>query len=166
MHRSRAPLRKWFLAFFLVTKNHDLSAMRLAQELGVSYYMARRMVHEVRRLQKDQSRQTEVRSLMGVCKRLFREKPSTVVNPFPSSKVWEMLKELVSLLDLEDLRRSPRRCSDTDGAAPSGTPGWIICSSFYQASNLSGSLQHDHLHLYQEGNDAYDELENLPPFCR
>jgi len=49
MHKTRLPLRKWFLAVYLVT--HDkrgISAMRLAWELGVARDTAYRMLCSIR----------------------------------------------------------------------------------------------------------------------
>lgn len=98
MHRTRVPLRKWFLTFFLVAKKPGLSAMRLSRELKVSYYVARRMMSAARRFIEDKNCQYEVRSLMWVCERLFRDRPSRTVNPFFTAEMLAMLKELVLLL--------------------------------------------------------------------
>ena len=49
MHRSRTGLREWFLAIYLFT--HDkrgISASRLAENVGISYYTAWLMLHKLR----------------------------------------------------------------------------------------------------------------------
>lgn len=49
LHRSHVPLTKWFLAFYLVSQDkRGISAVRLADFLGVTYKTAWSMLHRIR----------------------------------------------------------------------------------------------------------------------
>ena len=50
MERSRTPVDKWFYAMYLfATTRHGVSAKELQRQLGVTYKMAWRMAHEIRK---------------------------------------------------------------------------------------------------------------------
>lgn len=49
MHNSKLPLQVWFRAFqFLIHGNQEVSALSLAQELGVNYRTARLMLSKIK----------------------------------------------------------------------------------------------------------------------
>lgn len=52
-HRSRTPLKKWFLAIYLMcTFKKGVSAKQLERQLGVTYKTAWRMSHQIRKAMK------------------------------------------------------------------------------------------------------------------
>jgi transposase-like protein len=54
MHKTRTPLRTWFLAIYLLANDkRGLSALQLSKKLEVSYYVAWTMLHKIRRAMRD-----------------------------------------------------------------------------------------------------------------
>ena len=57
MHGSHLPLRKWFLAAYLVaTHSNGMSALQLQPKLGVGYKTAWLLLHKLRRAMVDPDR--------------------------------------------------------------------------------------------------------------
>ena len=49
MDKTRTPLVKWFMAFYLMGENNNgISALALAKRIGVAYYTAWTMCHKIR----------------------------------------------------------------------------------------------------------------------
>jgi hypothetical protein len=74
---SRVPLRLWFRAIFLHTQHSGISAVRLAQIIGVTYKTAWLMGHKIRHAM---SRQDEKHRLLGLI-RITPAKYGRAYNP-------------------------------------------------------------------------------------
>jgi transposase-like protein len=67
MHKTRVPLKKWFWAIFFVS--HDkrgISAVRLQEELGVSYPTAWLMLHKIRKAMGDRDARYQLAGMVEV----------------------------------------------------------------------------------------------------
>ena len=48
MDKTRTPLAKWFLAFFLMAEDRSISSLMLAKRIGVAYYTAWTIRNKIR----------------------------------------------------------------------------------------------------------------------
>ena len=72
MDKSRTPLRKWFLAIYLISSDkRGCSALRLQRELGVAYGTAWTMSHKIRNAMKERDENYQLSGIIEIDEGFF-----------------------------------------------------------------------------------------------